>query len=106
MIITGCVPEEKKLGLLAHSRVYLQLSRFEGFGLSVAEALALGLPVVISPGRSDRPVDREERGRSGGREPSGGSGSPGGTGCFVRRSLRGGIAEGLANVREVLSPRT
>ena len=50
VIITGRVPEEKKLGLLAHSRVYLQLSRFEGFGLSVAEALALGLPVVISPG--------------------------------------------------------
>lgn len=42
------VGEAEKHRLLAGSRLYVQLSRFEGFGLSVAEALALSVPVVVS----------------------------------------------------------
>lgn len=42
------VEEAEKHRLLAGTRFYVQLSRFEGFGLSVAEALALSVPVVVS----------------------------------------------------------
>lgn len=42
------VGEAEKHRRLAGSRFYVQLSRFEGFGLSVAEALALSVPVVVS----------------------------------------------------------
>lgn len=42
------VGEAEKHRLLAGTRFYVQLSRFEGFGLSVAEALALSVPVVVS----------------------------------------------------------
>jgi len=49
VIFTGEVSEARKVELLANCRVYFQLSRFEGFGMSVVEALAMGVPVLISP---------------------------------------------------------
>lgn len=43
---TGGIPEEDKNRLLRQSRVGLSLSHEEGWGLSITEFLALGLPVV------------------------------------------------------------
>ena len=52
---TGSIPEEKKNQLLKQSRVGLSLSFEEGWGLSVTEMLASGLPVVAD----NLPVFRE-----------------------------------------------
>jgi glycosyltransferase involved in cell wall biosynthesis len=42
------VSDDEKYKQLIQSYVYLQLSRFEGFGLSIVEALALQKPVIIT----------------------------------------------------------
>jgi glycosyltransferase involved in cell wall biosynthesis len=42
------VSDAEKYQLLAGSKVYMQLSRFEGFGLSVVEALTFHKPVIIT----------------------------------------------------------
>lgn len=52
----GGVPEKEKNTLLAQSRIGLSLSYEEGWGLSVTEYLAAGLPVVAY----DLPVFRSE----------------------------------------------
>jgi glycosyltransferase involved in cell wall biosynthesis len=49
---TGHVDEMRKRDLLSSAWVFALPSRDENFGISVAEALAAGVPVVISPGVS------------------------------------------------------
>jgi mannosyltransferase len=44
----GFVPDESKLDEMASHDFYLQYSRFEGFGMSVVEAMTCGVPVVAS----------------------------------------------------------
>ncbi len=43
---TGGIPDDEKDSLLAQCRVGLSLSREEGWGLSITEFLAVGMPVV------------------------------------------------------------
>lgn len=45
----GPVSEEEKIELMQSCALYLQPSRYEGFGLAIAEAMATGAPVVTSP---------------------------------------------------------
>jgi glycosyltransferase involved in cell wall biosynthesis len=45
---TGAIPGEQVAKILAQSDVYVQLSRHEGFPLSITEALLTGKPVILS----------------------------------------------------------
>jgi glycosyltransferase involved in cell wall biosynthesis len=46
--LMGRVPSEDKYRILSESYAYFQLSRFEGFGLSIVEALSMAKPVIIT----------------------------------------------------------
>ncbi|HSH44539.1 MAG TPA: glycosyltransferase family 4 protein [Longimicrobiales bacterium] len=46
--LLGAVDDRRRLELLAGARVLLMPSRFEGFGLVAAEAMAAGVPLVAS----------------------------------------------------------
>jgi glycosyltransferase involved in cell wall biosynthesis len=46
VVLHGFVPEEEKVALVARARLHLSASRGEGWGLSVAEAAAFGVPTV------------------------------------------------------------
>ena len=48
VIMTGFVPDDDLPGLYGHARGFLFPSRYEGFGLPVAEAMACGCPVITS----------------------------------------------------------
>jgi len=48
VVFHGCMGEEAKLQLLSRATLYLSASRFEGFGLPVVEALAVGAVPVLS----------------------------------------------------------
>lgn len=50
VIFTGKIAETERNRILTESAVYMQLSRFEGFGLSVIQALSCSKPVIISSG--------------------------------------------------------
>lgn len=45
----GNISKEMKIDLMQRCKVYLQPSRFEGFGLALLEAMSCGAPVVTSP---------------------------------------------------------
>jgi glycosyltransferase involved in cell wall biosynthesis len=44
--LAGFVPEREKMQILSGSRVYVTASKEEGWGIAVAEAMALGVPCV------------------------------------------------------------
>ncbi len=48
--IAGFVRGEKKLGLLQDANIFILPSYYENFGIAVAEAMTVGIPVVISNG--------------------------------------------------------
>lgn len=48
VMLCGFVDESQKRAILTSAKFYVQLSRFEGFGLSIVEAMAEGVPVIIS----------------------------------------------------------
>lgn len=45
----GVISEEEKLKYLRICKIFVQPTRFEGFGLAIAEAMSCGAPVVTSP---------------------------------------------------------
>ncbi|MBL8843092.1 MAG: glycosyltransferase family 4 protein [Planctomycetes bacterium] len=54
--VRGAVPEAELLAWLAHADALVYPSLWEGFGLPVAEAFALGVPVITSNRSSTREV--------------------------------------------------
>jgi glycosyltransferase involved in cell wall biosynthesis len=51
VLLTGWLEDEELASLLTHARVYVQASKHEGFGVSVAEAMLAGcVPVVTRAG--------------------------------------------------------
>ena len=54
--VLGTVPEERLLSLLRQSSVLVSTSLYEGFGLSLVEALACGRPAVAFDGGAVREV--------------------------------------------------
>lgn len=46
--LLGFVSPEEKISLMQRCRVYVSPSRYEGFGLAIAEAMACGAPIVTS----------------------------------------------------------
>jgi phosphatidylinositol alpha-1,6-mannosyltransferase len=63
VVFTGAVPEEELAAHYALADVYVHTGREESFGLSVIEALSLGLPVVaVAEGG---PCDTVQEGVSG-----------------------------------------
>jgi glycosyltransferase involved in cell wall biosynthesis len=48
ILIDGYLPEDQRGALLAHADCYVSLHRAEGFGLGLAESMALGTPVIAT----------------------------------------------------------
>lgn len=49
VIFPGAISKERKIELLQRCKVYLQPTRYEGFGLAILEAMSCGAAVVTSP---------------------------------------------------------
>ena len=48
IVFTGRIPENEKISILKRSKIYIQLSSYEGFGIGAVEALAAGCIVIHS----------------------------------------------------------
>jgi glycosyltransferase involved in cell wall biosynthesis len=48
VVLTGRIPEEDKIALMQGASVYVTPSLYEGFGLSVLEAMGCGVPVIAA----------------------------------------------------------
>jgi len=48
IIIKGYVPDDELVSLMKHSKAFVYLSLYEGFGLPPLEAMAIGCPVLVS----------------------------------------------------------
>jgi len=59
VLFTGQVPKEKLTDIYLAGDLYLMLSRFDTFGMVVLEAMAAGLPVMISNNVGARDVVRD-----------------------------------------------
>lgn len=49
IILTGSISDEEKIKLYHRSKIYVQPTSYEGFGMAIAESMACGTPVVTSP---------------------------------------------------------
>jgi glycosyltransferase involved in cell wall biosynthesis len=47
--LAGAISKEQKIHLMRQCAIYLQPTRYEGFGLAILEAMSCGAPVVTSP---------------------------------------------------------
>ena len=47
--LPGAISKDEKIRLMRECAVYLQPTRYEGFGLAILEAMSCGAPVVTSP---------------------------------------------------------
>lgn len=52
VIFTGFIPEKDKAGIYSGAEFFVNVSLLEGFGLPVAEAVACGVPCLVSGGSS------------------------------------------------------
>jgi UDP-glucose:(heptosyl)LPS alpha-1,3-glucosyltransferase len=59
VIFTGPVSKEKLINMYTAGDIYIMLSKFDTFGMVVLEAMAAGLPVVISGNVGARDIVRE-----------------------------------------------
>ncbi|MEN6489274.1 MAG: glycosyltransferase family 4 protein [Smithella sp.] len=59
VIFTGPVNKEKMIGIYLASDLYVMLSKFDTFGMVVLEAMAAGLPVIISSNVGAKDLVRE-----------------------------------------------
>lgn len=60
--ILGPVYGKEKLEVFIQSNMYMQTSRWEGFGMSIVEAMASGLPVVVSETMNIAPFVKDSEG--------------------------------------------
>lgn len=56
VLMTGHISEAKKYQLLARSKIYLSPSLSEGFGLTLLEAMSLGIPVIATDIKGHRDI--------------------------------------------------
>jgi UDP-glucose:(heptosyl)LPS alpha-1,3-glucosyltransferase len=61
VIFTGPVSKEKLIRMYLAGDIYVMLSKFDTFGMVVLEAMAAGLPVIISGTVGAKDVVREDQ---------------------------------------------